>query len=180
VNVTVRAPLSVTGRVVEWPAMTPAGGVAITAIGPVWHDAAPTTEDGRFRLDGLSPGTIELYAVDVGGKSEHWMRPLAPAMGITELGDLAFVPGEQGYGFGFDVDGTRALVTRSDVREARALGLKEGDVIVSVSGSPVATLSPGSLDTLLLGLGPDAPVVVRRAGQDGTVSLHRMAASGQK
>jgi hypothetical protein len=173
VAVVVHAPLTVTGRIVAWPDLTPRGGVELSTGAPLWRTAAPTTEDGSFRLEGVSPGAIEVSSFDVDGEPDEWTREVAMGPGVVDIGDLAFAPGKHGSGtFQFDVDGKRALIVNAFWRSLRSLGLQKGDEIVSFDGHPVATLGASSLCGLMQDLTPDVPIVVRKSGATELTTQH--------
>jgi hypothetical protein len=173
VAVVVHAPLTVTGRVVAWPDMTPRGGVELRTTEPFWRTAAPTADDGTFRLEGVSPGALNLFSFDLDGEKDEWTREVVTGQQVVDVGELAFAPGKNGSGpQQFAIDGKRALIVHAYWHNLRALGLQTGDEIVSLEGHPVATLGASSLCGLIEGLTTDVPVVVRKSGATQLTTLH--------
>lgn len=174
VGVVVHAAVTVTGRVVAWPDMTPRGGVELDTRGPPARMAAPTADDGSFRLEGVSTGPLNLFSFDLDGEQDEWTRDVAMGQKVVDIGDLAFAPGKSGAGPDqFAIDGKRAAIVHAFTRNLTELGLQEGDEIVSVAGHPVATLGASSLEGLMDDyLTGDVPVVVRKNGASQLKELH--------
>lgn len=165
-NIIVHAAVTVTGRVVAWPDMTPRPGITLNT-GENPSRRTQTTDDGRFRFDGLLAGTVRFWTHDVDGNSEEWHREIHKGVNQVEVGDLAFFPSkEHGSGYSYSADGKRAFVLHVGIAgRLHEMGLLDGDEVLSILGHSVASLSEDSLDKLIESLSPLSPLVVKRPGE---------------
>jgi hypothetical protein len=165
VTILARAPITIAGRVVAWPEMTPLSGVSLRTHGALGSESSPTLADGSFRIEIPATGKIELSTHDARGENERWTRDVPQGVTAFDVGDLACAKGRGGPSFAYDVDGKRALVMR-----ARDLDVQPNDEIVSVGGHPVATLGAASLAGIIEAAAPTVPIVIRTGG--GTRTAH--------
>jgi hypothetical protein len=167
-RIDLRAPTTITGRLVIWPEMTPRANIDLDLMQGA-RQSRVAGDDGRFQFERLIPGQAEIYTYDADGEREEWLRDIPVNRDLVDVGDLAFVSGKRSYGGTFSIDGKRAVAES----RVEALGLAEGDAIVSIDGHPVATLSPSSLAGLIETLSPDVPVIVVRRGESQPRTVHR-------
>lgn len=151
------------------PAYLPAG-----ALPP---GVATSDAEGRFLLEGLSPGSLELgaYAPNVGrgqlrnvavqsGRTSQDLvlrldRPVEPALPNVH-GNVAITLGEQGAAGNLSV----VIISVAQASEAERAGLTAGDQIVAVDGQPVRDMLEAR--SLLAGaVGSQVVVDVVRAGK---------------
>lgn len=159
------------------PAYLPAG-----ALPP---GVATTDADGRFLLEGLSPGTVELgaYAADIG---RGQLRDVTVQSGSTAQdlvlrldkpveaglpnvhGNVAITLGEQGPAGSPSV----VVVSVAAASEAERAGLKSNDQIVAVDGQPVRDMLEAR--SLLTGaVGSQVVVEVLRSSQRLVIGVAR-------
>lgn len=164
--------VTITGRVVAWPDMKPRAGIRLDVHGPGRRTSPPTGADGRFEMEDVPEGEVELWTWDAEGEQEDWKRPVVAAGARADLGDLAFAPGRKyAHPFAYESDGKRAVTTGRG--NPGGIDVKEGDEVVSVGGVPVATLTNASLAAVCAASGPDVPIVVKRKGESATTTVHR-------
>lgn len=174
VAVVVRAAVALTGRVVAWPGMSPVAGLEVMTTGALAHRAAPTADDGTFRIEGLSAGTTQLRSTTADGRrAEIWTREIPLGTAVFDVGDLGVAIGKGGgLPSVFSADGKHSIVVKSYGAAAGAMGLQVGDEILSIGGHSVATLGTRSLAAVLDEATPDVAVVVKRGDAD-PITLHR-------
>lgn len=172
ITVVLRRAVTVTGRIVSWPDAKPRAGISLHLSGPTRRTSAPTGIDGRFEVEAVPEGTIELRTWDAEGVDEEWTRQLTVTDARADVGDLSFAPARKyAHPFAYEIDGKRALATGRG--NPGGIDVDKGDEVVSVGGVPVATLSNASLAAVCEASAPEVPIVVKKQGASAAVTLHR-------
>ncbi|HEY0705534.1 MAG TPA: carboxypeptidase regulatory-like domain-containing protein [Polyangia bacterium] len=132
---------------------------------------AQTDAAGRFRLEGVPPG--EGLNLEVAGDPQRFVperkRIESVASGTTDLGTIRLARGDitarkkegswNGHpGFGLDETTYVVRAIRAGSPAAQA-GIVRGDVLLSVDGKDVRSMTPGGLDYRLRGR-PGSPITV--------------------
>lgn len=178
VEVSVRATAGVRGRVVDATTKAPMAEALVLIEGE--RSSTPnegTAADGRFTMEGVTPGERTLVIMAGGSFRMPERRQLTLVEGqVLDLGDVPLSsprapPGTIGAQVG--QEGPRLVISHviPEGPSARA-GLQKGDVLLAVDGAPVAT--PQEAFQRLRGA-PGSTVVlkVRRAGAEQSISVTR-------
>ncbi|HEX8819427.1 MAG TPA: carboxypeptidase regulatory-like domain-containing protein [Archangium sp.] len=178
VEVTVRAMAGVRGRVVDAATKKPLADAFVFIEGhrPSTPGSRGTAADGSFSIEGVTPGQHTLIlSTGPGGSAER--RPVTLAEGqVLDLGDLPLSPPRTSPG------SIGAMVSREGDRlvfvmvmpesPAASAGLLEGDVLLEVDGTPVAT--PAEASQRLHGApGSTVLLKVRRVDAERSISVTR-------
>lgn len=167
-RVVMKRGITLTGRLVTWPERTPIVGTTLGVTSQFRRESTPTNGAGFFEIDGVVPGTVELYSFDVLGHGEHWKRNAADKP-TFDAGDFASASFDGYGGPGFDSDGEHVTVLFPIPGTAP---LAPGDELLSVGGEPVAKLGTDSLGYVFKNLRPDQSFDVKKKSGE-TVTLHR-------
>jgi hypothetical protein len=177
VEISVAGLAGVRGRVVDATTKAPVSGAIVFVEDE--RAARPddgTAADGRFSLEGMTPGARAL--VILGGPSRSFERkPVTLVEGqVLEMGDIELSPPRVTPGtIGAVVNPEGAQLSISHVTPegpAARAGLQAGDVLLKVDGTAVTTTMEAF--RLLRGA-PGSPVVltVQRAGSERSISVTR-------
>jgi hypothetical protein len=182
---------SVEGEVVDAAGKPVTGARVASGIVPAYLPAgalppglAVTDRKGKFLLGGVAPGKLDLeaYAPDVGRGVAHGIEVVSgrtttgvrirltaartdgdPAVGAS----LALTLGERGSGDDLEI----VIVQVAAGGEAERAGIRAGDLLLSVDGVDVWSMS----DARLRMSGPQGSDVVLELGRDGTLVKLRVA-----
>lgn len=156
----VKPGVTVTGRVVVWPEMTPIEGLVLTVSDPLRHRSEPTGADGRFRIPDVLPDLVDLVADGLfgAGLGDVWPRDLRSKPGPFDVGDLALVPATEEDGGpepGASIEDMTAQMGRP------AAAPKES--VLSIDGHPVEMFGIMGKDRALARANPAS--IVRRKSE---------------
>ena len=184
-------PSGIEGEVVDASGKPVSGARVAVGVAPAYLPAgtlpagmAVTDRKGRFRLEGVAPGKVDLeaYAPDVGRGSLRGIEVTSgrPTGGVRialtrKSGDddpsgaasLALTLGERGEG-----DQTEVVVVHvAGGSEAERAGVRPGDVVLAVDGVEVFSMG----DARVRMSGPNGSDVVLELDRDGSVVRLRVA-----
>jgi protocatechuate 3,4-dioxygenase beta subunit len=170
----------VVGRVVELESGTPMEGVNVMAMSPTTRANVVTARDGSFTLTGLAPGRSRIEFRPISMEThvpENTDIELKPGAGNVDVGVIKMMKGNvmekagaAGGRVGFTVslvDGKPTATGITPGFPAEKLGIKQGELVLSLNGTSTEGLGNGALRYLLSGKVSDPPVVVKVQPRDG-------------
>jgi hypothetical protein len=176
VQIVLKASAGVRGRVVDATTQAPLSEALVIVEGERSARADHTTAaDGRFTLEGLSPGE---HTLNIMASSRAFVRRTVTLVEgqVLDVGDVALAmrrtpPGTVGAMVGQEGDQLVIGTIMSEGPAERA-GLRTGDILLTVDGTPVT--DPMQALQRLRGA-PGSPVVltVKRAGTAQSLTLTR-------
>lgn len=178
VEVIVKATAGVRGRVVDATTKAPLPEALVLIEGE--RSSAPnegTAADGRFSMEGVTPGERTLVIMAGGSFRMPERRQVTLVEGqVLDLGDVSLglpraPPGT--IGAMVSQEGQQVVIHQvmPEGPSARA-GLQVGDVLLAVDGAPVAT-APEAFQKLRGAPGSTVVLKVQRAGAEQSISVTR-------
>jgi hypothetical protein len=189
-RIAIQTGIKVRGRLVDHESGRPLARVRVRALGSGADDGVDSNADGAFALDDVPVLDRLTLSFDLEGRG-YAVEPepvaVTPGASAVEVGTLRFLKGDLArkldggppglIGVSYDVkDGTPVVTQVFPGMPAESAGLRTGDRLLAVDGTPLARLNQGGRSYLLKGKpGSEVTITLQSGAQQRTVTVTRKA-----